>query len=154
MKSGNLTRVKRKGKSNSVTPSAVDVLYFSLVNEFPLRPFRNEDDCNRATEIIGRLADRGEEDLSPGETDYLDVLSTLMEQWENEHVVIAEPRSTADAVRAFMVARGLTQTDVVKGAGVSASTISELLSGKRKLGKQPASKLAKFFRMPVSVFLN
>jgi HTH-type transcriptional regulator/antitoxin HigA len=133
---------------------AVDRSYHDLIAEFPLRPIRTEEESRRADEVIGRLADRGEDDLSPGETDYLDVLSTLMERWEDEHVHIDEPATVPDRLRWFMEARDLTQADVAHGANVSRSTISEVLAGKRALGRQPATRLAAFFRVPVGLFLG
>ena len=159
MASGKATESRRKAVAKqsprTSAPAAVpDRTYLDLAAEFPLRPIRNEEECRRATEILDRLADRGEDDLSPGETDYLDVLSMLMERWEDEHVHIDAPRTVADRLRAYMLARNLSQADVVKGANVSPSTISELLSGKRTLGRYPATRLSAFFRVPIDRFLG
>jgi HTH-type transcriptional regulator/antitoxin HigA len=155
MAGGKTTEARRKGTTGKAARTAVaDRTYLDLAVEFPLRPIRTEEECRRATEIIDRLADRGEDDLSPGEADYLDVLSMLMERWEDEHVHIDVPKTVADRLRAYMLARDLSQADVVKGANVSPSTISELLAGKRTLGRQPATRLATFFRVPVACFLG
>jgi transcriptional regulator with XRE-family HTH domain len=53
-----------------------------------------------------------------------------------------------------MDARGLSQADVARGAAVSSSTVSEFLSGKRPLGKRPASRLAAYFGVPIGAFLE
>lgn len=152
MAAGKATEARRrKGKPE---PSTVDRTYLALIREFPLRPIRTEEECARATVVMDRLADRGEEDLAPGEADYLDVLATLVEQWEDVHVRIASHATPAEELRGYMDARNLSQADVAKAAGVSESTISELLNGKRSLGKRPAGRLAGFFRVPIDVFLD
>jgi HTH-type transcriptional regulator/antitoxin HigA len=125
-----------------------------LVYSFPLRPIRSHSELDRANDVAGRLAERGEDNLSPDETDYLDVLGDLIEKYESAHFPIPEHASPADELRAYMDARGLSQADIVKGAGISSSTISEFLGGKRSLGKRPAARLAAFFGVPIGVFLD
>src|SRR5579872_2385309 len=61
---------------------AVGDLYLTLIREFPLRPIRSEADLDGAIAMIDALTDRGE--LRPDEQDYLDVLSKLVEEYEDE----------------------------------------------------------------------
>lgn len=44
---------------------------------------------------------------------------------------------------------GLTQQDIVKGSGISQSTLSQYFSGKRLPSKTNSKKLADFFKVPV-----
>jgi antitoxin component HigA of HigAB toxin-antitoxin module len=125
-----------------------------LVQEFELRPIRNDNDLKRANEVAGRLAERGEENLNADEADYLDVLCGLIEDYEDARFPIAIDFTPADRLRARMEARGMTQAEVAKEANVSESAIRDLLSGKSALGKRPAARLAAYFGVPISVFLG
>ena len=58
-------------------------IYMSLVARFPLRPLRSDRDLNRAAKIANALAIR--DDLTQGETDYLDVLTDMIEKYEATH---------------------------------------------------------------------
>jgi HTH-type transcriptional regulator/antitoxin HigA len=125
-----------------------------LVRLFPLRPIRSHAELDRANEVAGQLAERGEENLSTDEADYLDVLGDLIEKYEDTHLPMPEHTAPAVELRAYMDARGLSQAEVARAAAVSSSTVSEFLSGKRPLGKRPASRLAAFFGVPIGVFLE
>ena len=61
--------------------------YLDLVRHFPLRPIRSERDLDRAAKVIDSLVDRPS--LSFDEKDYLNVLSDLVEAYEEEHYPIA-----------------------------------------------------------------
>jgi HTH-type transcriptional regulator/antitoxin HigA len=50
-----------------------------------------------------------------------------------------------------MEAKGVTQNEVSQKAGISKSTISEFLSGKRPFSRQMIRKLADYFNVDVSV---
>ena len=56
--------------------------YMDLVQEFPLRPLRSDEELAQAIGVIDRLIIRG--DLDSGEQDYLDVLTDLVEKYEAE----------------------------------------------------------------------
>ena len=54
-------------------------------------------------------------------------------------------------LRHLMDAKGVTQVEVSHEAGISKSTISEVLSGKRPFSRQMIRKLADYFGVDVSV---
>lgn len=64
--------------------------YLALIREFPLRRLRDEADLDRAIAMLDKLVDLGMTDRSQEETDYLDVLSTLVEQHEEIHYPMRE----------------------------------------------------------------
>ncbi len=68
-----------------------------------------------------------------------DVLSDLVAAYEEEAVPI-KPVSDADMLRFLIEAKGVTQVQAAKEAGIAESTISEVLAGRRKLNR--ASDLA------------
>ena len=124
--------------------------YLELAREFLLRPLRSDDDLDAAVAVVDGLIDRDE--LSPAEQDYLDVLSDLVEAYETKNVPI-DPVGDADLLRFLIEDRGETQTQAAAGAGIAVSTISEVLSGKRKLNRKQIEKLARYFHVEPGVFL-
>ncbi len=138
--------VARRGKA---VLAEVPRAYWKLVRAFPLRPIHSEAELDRAIDVINALLDR--DDLTPAEADYLDVLSDLVERYETEHHHI-EDVSDADMLEHLIDARGVTQADVARGAGIAVSTISEVLSGKRTLSRTHIGKLARYFGVDPGVF--
>lgn len=123
---------------------------FKVIQRFPPRPIRSDAELRQATKVIDSLLDRAE--LTPEEEDFLDVLSDLVERYEDEHVPM--PRRTgADMLRHLLEARGLKPAHVAAGSGLSKSTLSEVLSGKRKLGVKHVEALARYFHVSPAVFL-
>ncbi|MEO2088272.1 MAG: hypothetical protein ABGY75_02085, partial [Gemmataceae bacterium] len=57
--------------------------YLELLARFPLRPVRTEAELDAATEVIHELIDQHKR--SAAEDDYLDVLSDLVEKYEEVH---------------------------------------------------------------------
>jgi HTH-type transcriptional regulator/antitoxin HigA len=122
--------------------------YFELVREFPLTSIRSDRYLKEAQKVIDRLLAKGK--LDRGEETYLDALSDLVELYEDEHYPIG-PASDADMLRHLMEAKGLSQTLLHEGTGIPRSTISEILAGKRPFSKGVIAKLAKYFRVNVSI---
>ena len=123
--------------------------YLELVRRFPLRPLRTDADLDAAVAVIDSLIDQDE--LSAPEQDYLDVLSDLVETYEDETIPI-KPVGDADMLRALIEAKGVTQAQAAKGAGIAESTVSEVLAGKRKLNRTQIGKLAKYFHVGPGAF--
>lgn len=63
----------------------INEAYFDLVRELPLRPLKSEDDLTRAIAMLDRLMDRGASGRSEDEKDYMLVLGSLVEEYENIH---------------------------------------------------------------------
>lgn len=123
--------------------------YLELVRRFPLRPLRTDADLDAAVAVLDELVDR--DDLAPPEQDYLDVLSDLVEAYEDVAVPM-EPVGDAELLRFLIEGKGVTQAEVAAGAGLAVSTVSELLSGKRKLNRGQIGKLARFFKVSPGAF--
>ncbi|MFO0798222.1 MAG: helix-turn-helix domain-containing protein [Gemmataceae bacterium] len=123
--------------------------YLELVRRFPLRPLRTDADLDAAVAVLDELTDLDE--LAAPEQDYLDVLTDLVEAYEDATVPMM-PVGDADLLRALIEAKGATQAQVASGAGLAVSTVSELLSGKRKLNRGQIGKLAHYFKVSPGVF--
>jgi HTH-type transcriptional regulator/antitoxin HigA len=125
--------------------------YFELVRRFPLTVIHDNVHLDRAVEVIDELIDR--DDLDAGEQEYLDALSTLVERYESEHFP-ARPVSGAAMLKHLMEARGVTQTEVAREAGIAGSTVSSILSGKRKLSRDHVGRLARYFAVDPGLFIG
>src|SRR4051812_7520750 len=99
--------------------AAVRDTYLELIHVFPLRPIRNDRELDKAVEVIDSLIDK--EKLDAGESDYLDVLSDLVERYEDETIELAG--SDDSAMLAHLIeAAGLTQAEVSRRSSISSST--------------------------------
>ena len=105
-------------------------IYFDLVRRVPLRPIRSEAELDRAIDMINELIDRPERNA--GAQDYLDVLSDLVEAYEEMHYPMPSVASDAEALRLLIEAKGITQQELAKAVGIANSTISAILHGQRR----------------------
>ncbi len=82
-----------RGKATEVRPAdRASDRYFVLIQELLLSPLRSNRELDRAIAMIDRLLARG--GLAGDEEDYLDVLSDLVEKYEEQHYPI-EPVSAS-----------------------------------------------------------
>jgi HTH-type transcriptional regulator / antitoxin HigA len=123
--------------------------YFDLVREFPLTRIRDGKHLDAAAQMIDRLL---EEHLDKGGEEYLDVLTDLVERYEDEHEPIPDA-SEADVLRELMRAGDLSQQRLAASVGISQSTISAVLNGTRSLTKHQIISLARFFNVSPGAFL-
>ncbi len=93
-----------------------------------IRPIRTEEDYQNALDEIERLFD-----APPGtpDGDRLEVLTTLVETYEDEHFSIPAP-DPIEALNYYMESRGLTRKDLEPIMG-SRARVSEVLNRKRPL---------------------
>ena len=123
--------------------------YLDLIRAFPLRPLRSEADLDEAIATLDVLIDK--DSLEAAEADYLDVLSDLVERYEEEEHPIS-PASDAEILRHLLEAKGKTQVEVARETGIIESTISAVLAGKRYLTRDHIGKLSRYFKVSPSVF--
>ncbi|HEY2784180.1 MAG TPA: helix-turn-helix domain-containing protein [Fimbriiglobus sp.] len=123
--------------------------YLDLILQFPLRPIRSDEELDDAIRVIDSLIDQNT--LMDAEQDYLDVLGDLVEAYETE-TIPSKPATDAERLQFLIEIKGVTQAEVAKEAGIAVSTVSEVLSGKRKLNRRQIGKLAKYFHVGPGVF--
>jgi HTH-type transcriptional regulator/antitoxin HigA len=124
--------------------------YLELVRRFPLRPIDSKAELDDAIMVIDSLIDQDE--LNDAELDYLDVLSDLVEAYEEVNDQ-SGPVAESELLRFLVESKDVTQVEVSKATGIAESTISEILSGKRKLTRSQITKLARYFHVEAGVFL-
>jgi HTH-type transcriptional regulator/antitoxin HigA len=119
------------------------------VKQFPLTRIKDGRHLRAAIKAIDRLL---QEHLDRWSQEYLDVLTDLVEAYEDQHVVIPDA-SEADVLRELMRSNGLTQAQLSKQIDIAQSTISAVLTGDRSLTRAQVIKLAKFFNVSPAAFM-
>src|SRR5436305_7617797 len=122
---GAKTQFRLKAKSRD--------LYTEHVLDFPLASIKSGEHLAEAQRVIDQLLARGT--LDDGEEMYMDALSDLVASYEDEHHAV-EPASDADMLRHLMHAKGMSQTQLGRETGLSKSTISEVLAGKKRFSRK------------------
>jgi HTH-type transcriptional regulator/antitoxin HigA len=122
--------------------------YLNWVQAFPLASIRSDSHLRAAQGVMDQLL--AQDELDEGEALYLDALSDLTAAYEDEHHAI-ELASDADMLRHLMEAKGVSQAAVHQATGISKSTISEVLAGKKPFSRQMIRKLAGYFKVEVGV---
>ena len=116
-------------------------------------PIRSTKDYERMNELMEQLLKEVGEDEEHELADLLDVVSTLVEQYEDSHHAEPAPVEPKEVLRFFMEQHGLRQSDLNKEIG-SQGVVSEILSGRRELNTRQVRALAKRFGVSPAVFIE
>lgn len=110
---------------------------------------RTESDYDEAIVRINTLLDMN---AAPGtsEDDELDILSTLVESYEDKHFPTL-PLEPIEAIKAVMEERGMIQQDLVPILGPK-SRVSEIMNRKRKLTMKEIEAVHKHLNIPLEIF--
>jgi len=115
-----------------------------------IRPIKTEYDYTNTLSKIESLMDAKP---NTPQMDELEVLTTLVEVYEEQHYKIESP-DPIEAIKFRMEQEGLKQKDLVSIVG-SKSRVSEILNKKRKLTIEMIRNLHKQLHIPVeSLFLD
>jgi len=115
-----------------------------------IKPIKTKEDYNAALGHIEKLMDA---QPNTPQMDELEVLTTLVEAYEEQHYKIDAP-DPIEAIKFRMEQEGLKQKDLVYIVG-SKSRVSEILNKKRKLTIEMIRNLHKELHIPVeSLFLD
>ncbi|XHX78177.1 MAG: type II toxin-antitoxin system HigA family antitoxin [Stenomitos frigidus ULC029] len=124
--------------------------YIELLNAFPPRPIHSEAEFFATQNVIDSLIDRGE--LTPDEEDYLNLLGTLVHEYEEQHIHIPDLYGV-ELLKALIDESNLRQKDLVP-IFKTESIVSEVLKGQRKLTATHIQKLAAFFHLSPAAFFE
>jgi len=133
-------------------PEQMPRMYEGLVRLFVPRPIHDDVELDNVTEIVNRLAtlDHPTQD----QADYLDILSGIIETYENAHHAIDTTGNTALETLRFMLGEsGMTASDLGRLLG-SREIGSKILRGERSLSKAHIKKLAEHFHVSADLFLH
>jgi HTH-type transcriptional regulator/antitoxin HigA len=124
--------------------------YIELLTSFPPRPITSEEELIATKKVIDSLIDKGE--LTPDEQDYLNVLGTLVHDYEEKHKSIPDIHGI-ELLKALIAELGLRQKDLVS-IFKTESIVSEVLSGQRNLTVNHIRQLAEFFHISPAAFFE
>jgi HTH-type transcriptional regulator/antitoxin HigA len=111
---------------------------------------RNEAECERVEEEITKLLRKGD-NLTPEEDRLLDLLSALVERYEDETEDF--PSSPPNRILQFLMKQNdLRQADLAPIFG-SSGRVSEVVNGKRGISKAQAKALGRFFKVSPELFI-
>jgi len=132
--------------------------YLKLVQHFPLRPIRTQTDYRLATQILKDLGGRADGSLTMGESDYADVLTRLVRDYDEQHSSLLKEKalgrkpSPIDLLRYLMEEHGMNTIALGKLVGGSGQA-SMILSGKRELSKANIRILAERFNISAALLI-
>ena len=114
-----------------------------------IKPIKSERDYRRVLKEIDQLM--GARPNTP-QGDRLDVLTTLVEAWEEKHHPIDPPDPVA-AIRFVMEQRGVTRGDLEPLIG-SRARVAEVLNGKRRLTLPMIRRLHESLGIPADALIR
>ncbi|MEQ8560143.1 MAG: helix-turn-helix domain-containing protein [Cytophagales bacterium] len=114
-----------------------------------IKPIHTEKDYNEAMARIEKIFD-----AKPGssEADELEILSLLVDNYENEHFPIDLP-DPIEALRFRMEQLGLKQKDLVKTIGFK-GRVSDILNKKRKLSLPMIRRISSNLNIPAGLLVK
>lgn len=123
-------------------------------SELGVWPLRTEGDYHLAVEVVDRLVVKGEENLNEAECDQLEIFTTLIEVYENEHHGIDLPGlAPVDFLKKLMDEHNMNASDLGRLLG-DRSLGCRILTGERKLSKKHVRILSEHFRIDPGAFLS
>ena len=112
---------------------------------------RTEKENEEMLAAIWELMTKGEDNLSAEELALLELMSVLVERFEEEHYPI--PDAPPHRILQHLIeSRNIKQADLVPILG-GRGRVSELVNGKRAISKAQAKALADFFHVSAELFL-
>jgi len=138
--------------THALTFESIPTTYARLVGKFPLRPIHDPTELDNATEILDAMALHNE-DFTPDQADFFDVLSTLVETYETQHDPLLIPKaSPLETLKSLLVAHEMSASDLGRILG-NRELGSKILRGARKLTVNHIKKLAERFSVTPSLFI-
>jgi HTH-type transcriptional regulator / antitoxin HigA len=123
--------------------------YAELLAKVPPRVIHTEEENEDYTAALYEL-EQNHADLAPEERDLADLLTLLIEDFEEKHYQLPKA-APLEVVSFLMDQHGLKQKDLVDVFGTP-SIVSEILSGKRDLNKDHIARMSARFHVSPELF--
>jgi HTH-type transcriptional regulator/antitoxin HigA len=127
----------------------MSVTYLDLIQSFPPRPIRSSQDFEATQAVVNNLLDK--EVLTADEADYLDVLGTLIYEYEQQQGEMIPDIYGVELLQILIEENELKQKDLVP-IFKTESIVSAILNGKRQLTTRHIQELAAFFHVSPAAF--
>lgn len=115
-------------------------------------PIRNERDYTRMQNLMDNLLREVGDDENHRYADLLDLVSTLIAQYEETNFPWNKVSKPEEVLKFLMEQHDLKQSDLKEEVG-SQGVVSEILAGDRTINARQAKALAKRFGVSPAVFL-
>lgn len=116
-----------------------------------IKPIKTEKDYQDALTTIEPLFDK-ELELGSPESDLLEIMTLLIEKYEDEHYHI-DPPNAIEAIKFRMEQQGLTVQDLSQAIGQT-NRVYEILNGQRKLTLPMIRNLNIMFKIPLESLIH
>lgn len=151
MSASTAARTRKRGR-HAARKVADD--YLRMVRAFPLSPLRNDRDYEAAAEILDRLAVRPEGTLTPGEQDYLDTLTLLVQAYDAERFKAKTANMKPVEVLIYLMEQsGMSNVELGRLLG-NRPLVTLIKQGQRGLSKTHIRILSEHFKVEPSLFLE
>ncbi|MFK7971009.1 MAG: type II toxin-antitoxin system HigA family antitoxin [Bacteroidia bacterium] len=120
-----------------------------MSSTFFIKPIRTESEYKLALKRLEKLFDASPDSNEGNEAE---VLSILIEKYEDEYFPITEP-DPIEAIKVRMEERGIKQQDLVGVIG-GKSRVSEVLNKKKRLTLEMVRTLSSLLNIPVKVLVE
>ncbi|MBD2580402.1 transcriptional regulator [Oscillatoria sp. FACHB-1406] len=124
--------------------------YINLLVEVVPQPIQTEVEYQRALTLVEALMHKA--DVTPEEERVLDLFVILIEKFESEQYPLQNLSTPRSRLLHLMESNNLRETDLL-GIFGSSGIISEVIHGKREIGKTHAQKLGDYFKVSPALFL-
>jgi HTH-type transcriptional regulator / antitoxin HigA len=125
--------------------------YDNLLLDVRPRPIRSKAACHRALRHVERLMSKPH--LESAESEMVELLSLLIKQYKAvEHPV--PDCSPAEMLEHFLEVRTITKAELARATGIPRSVLTNVLAGRRAISKADAVKLARYFGVSLSLFIQ
>src|SRR5258708_310461 len=125
--------------------------YDNLLLDDRPRPIRSKAAYQQAIRHGERLMSKPH--LSPAESEMAELLSLLIEQYEAVEHPTPEC-SPAELLEHFVEVRAMTKSQLARETGIPRSVLTNVLAGRRAISKATAVKLARYFGVPLNLFIQ
>jgi HTH-type transcriptional regulator/antitoxin HigA len=121
-----------------------------MIRQGAPRLIHSDEELAKYTEELFKLTAKSR--LTQAEEEAIELLTLLIERYETERYPIPDA-NPVDVLRFLLEQNGLSQRDIAAELG-SESTVSLVLSGKRRLNRDHIARLSQRFHVSPAVFFG
>lgn len=122
----------------------------ALSSIIPLRTIRNEDEYDKAVNVLNQLLDAGAANEDHALAELTNTLGVLISEYDDVHYP-AQNVSPLEMLKFLMEQHHLTQSSLPEIG--TQGVVSEIMNGKRELNVRQIKALSERFHVPASAFV-
>lgn len=130
---------------------SIPTTYDALIAFHPPRVIHDKTEFENTTAIVDAMAGHK---LTKDQDDYLELLSQIIEAYENEHVDAPKAPSSIETLKFLLSENDMSGDDLADLLGVDRSQAFKILKGSRALTVDHIKKISDRFRISANVLLS